>query len=75
MDRPIRFEAFPLDQAETAMGPDLATMFPWLNEVGYQINVAALKQKFGIPLTTFAEWIKTAHWANGCMLEPQAKGE
>ena len=30
--------------------------------VGYQINVAALKQTFGIPLTTFAEWIKTVDW-------------
>ena len=63
--RSIQFQGLPLEQAEAAMGHDLATMFRWFNEVGYQINVAALKQTFGIPLTTFAEWIKMVDWARG----------
>ena len=63
--RSIQFQGLPMEQAEAAMGHDLATMFRWFNEVGYQINVAALKQTFGIPLTTFAEWIKTVDWARG----------
>lgn len=63
--RSIQFQGLPLEQAEAAMGHDLAKMFRWFNEVGYQINVAALKQTFGIPLTTFAEWIKTVDWARG----------
>lgn len=63
--RSIQFQGLPLEQAEAAMGHDLATMFRWFNEVGYQINVAALKQTFRIPLTTFAEWIKTVDWARG----------
>lgn len=63
--RSIQFQALPLEQAEAALGYDLATMFRWFNEVGYQINVAALKQTFGIPLTTFAEWIKTVDWGRG----------
>ena len=63
MGRPIRFQEFPIDQAEAAMGHDLATMFRWFNEIGYAINIPELKQQFGIPLTTFAEWIKTMDWA------------
>ena len=63
--RSIQFRALPLEEAEAAIGDDLATMFRWFNEVGYQINVAALKQTFGIPLTTFAEWMKTIDWADG----------
>jgi uncharacterized protein YbjT (DUF2867 family) len=63
--RPIRFQEFPMEQAEAAMGHDLATMFRWFNEVGYAINILALKQQFGIPLTTFAEWIKTVDWTKG----------
>jgi uncharacterized protein YbjT (DUF2867 family) len=63
MGRPIRFQEFPIDQAEAAMGHDLATMFRWFNEIGYAINIPGLKQQFGIPLTTFAEWIKTMDWA------------
>lgn len=62
MGRPIRFQEFPLDQAEAAMGHDFATMFRWFNDVGYIINIPALKQKFGIPLTTFPEWIRTVDW-------------
>ena len=63
MGRPIRFQEFPMDQAEAAMGHDLATMFRWFNEVGYAIDIPALKQQFGIPLATFAEWMKTMDWA------------
>jgi uncharacterized protein YbjT (DUF2867 family) len=65
MGRPIRFQEFPLDQVEAAMGHDLATMFRWFNDVGYTINVPALRQKFGIPLTSFPEWVKTVDWSKG----------
>jgi uncharacterized protein YbjT (DUF2867 family) len=65
MGRPIRFQEFPLDQVEAAMGHDLATMFRWFNDVGYTINVPALTQKFGITLTSFPEWVKTVHRSKG----------
>jgi uncharacterized protein YbjT (DUF2867 family) len=60
--RSIRFLEFPMDQAEAAMGHDFATMFRWFNEIGYAIDISGLKQQFGIPLTTFAEWMKTVDW-------------
>jgi uncharacterized protein YbjT (DUF2867 family) len=63
--RPIRFQEFPIEQAEAAMGDDLTTMFRWFNEVGYAIDIPTLKQKFQMPLTTFAEWIKTVDWTKG----------
>ena len=62
MGRPIRFQEFQMEQAEAAMGHDLATMFRWFNEVGYAIDIPALTRQFGIPLTTFAEWLKTVDW-------------
>jgi uncharacterized protein YbjT (DUF2867 family) len=62
--RSITFQELPLEQAQATLGDDFTTMFRWFNEVGYQVNVAALKQKFGIPLTTFAQWMKTVDWAN-----------
>jgi uncharacterized protein YbjT (DUF2867 family) len=65
MGRPIHFEEFQMEQAEAAMGHDLATMFRWFNEVGYAINIPVLKQQFGMPLTTFAEWVKTVDWTKG----------
>jgi len=63
MGRPIRFQEFPLDQAEAAMGHDLAVMFKWFNDVGYAIDVPGLKRQFGLPLTAFAEWMKTVDWS------------
>ena len=63
--RSIRFQEFPLDQVETAMGHDLATMFRWFNDVGYAIDVPGLRQQFGIPLTSFTEWVKTVEWSKG----------
>jgi len=65
MGRPIRFQEFPLEQAEAAMGHDLAVMFKWFGDVGYAIDIPGLKRQFGLPLTTFAEWIKTVDWAKG----------
>ena len=62
MGRPISFQEFPLDQAEGALGHDFAVMFRWFNEIGYAIDIPKLKQQFGIPLTTFAEWAKTIEW-------------
>ena len=62
MGRPIRFQEFPMEQAEAVMAHDLTTMFRWFNEVGYAIDIPTLKQKFQMPLTTFAEWIKTVDW-------------
>jgi len=63
--RSIRFQEFPLYQVEAAMGHDLATMFRWFNDVGYAVDVPGLKQKFGIPLTSFTEWVKTVDWSKG----------
>jgi len=65
MGRLIRFQEFPLDQVEAAMGHDLATMFRWFNDVGYATDEPGLTQKFGMPLTSFTEWVKTVDWSKG----------
>jgi len=41
------------------MGSEFATMFRWFNDVGYVIDVCGLTQQFGIPLTSFTEWVRT----------------
>ena len=42
---------------------DFAVMFKWFHTVGFSVDILGLKQKFGIPLTSFAEVIATADWA------------
>jgi uncharacterized protein YbjT (DUF2867 family) len=63
MGRPIRFQEVPLDQAEAALGHDVALMYRWFNDVGYAVNIPALRQQFKIPLTSFTEWVKTVDWS------------
>lgn len=65
MNREITFQQMPDDQAEKALGDDMATMFRWFNDVGYSADIPALRQRYGIPLTTFAELISDAAWAKG----------
>lgn len=65
MNRTIRFQQLPDDQAEAAMGYDMATMFRWFNEVGYSADISALQQRYGIPLTTFGDLLAGVEWAKG----------
>jgi len=39
-------------------------MFAWFEKVGYNPNIEALKKDFGIPLKTFAEYLKDAPWVD-----------
>ena len=59
----MQFQQLADDQAEAAVGLDFALMFRWFNEVGYDVDIPALQQKWGIPLTTFKEIIAEALWA------------
>ncbi len=61
--RQIQFQQIPDDQVERLLGHDSALMFRWLNEVGYSVDIPALRQRYGIPLTAFADLIRTADLA------------
>ncbi|MFQ5656175.1 MAG: NmrA/HSCARG family protein [Candidatus Methylomirabilales bacterium] len=65
MGRRIQFQQMPDGQVEAAMGTDFALMFRWLNEVGFSVDIPALRQRFGIPLTSFTDVIARADWAKG----------
>lgn len=63
--RPLRCEQFPEDRVEAAMGRDAAVMFRWFDRVGYSVDVDALRRRYDIALTRFAELITAAEWAKG----------
>ncbi len=65
MNRTVTFEQMPDDQAEATMEHDMAAMFRWFNEEGYSADISALREQYGIPLTTFPELIAKAEWAKG----------
>jgi len=63
MGQSVKFQQLPDDQAEAAVGLDFAIMFRWFDEVGYDVNLPELRQRWGVSLKTFKETIAEAPWA------------
>lgn len=56
-NRAIRYERIPEEKAEEAFGHDLAEMYRWLDEVGFDVDIPGLKERYGIPLTSFSRFL------------------
>ncbi len=41
---------------------DMALMFEWFDNVGYNAEIGAQEQKYGIKPTAFNEWVRTQSW-------------
>ncbi len=54
----VRYQQLPFDQFEKAAGHEMAVMFRWFEEGGYDVDLAALRQE--LPnLTNFERWLNT----------------
>lgn len=56
---PTRFERQP-SEALRAEAPEVAKMFDWCNDKGYEADIVALRKRYP-ELLTFEEWLRT-HW-------------
>jgi uncharacterized protein YbjT (DUF2867 family) len=65
MGRPVQFHQIPDEEAAAMVGQDFSVMYRWFNSVGYSVDIPALRQRYGIPLTSFADLVTTADWAKG----------
>lgn len=57
MNRPIRYRRMPDEEAEERFGYDVASMYGWLNEDGYDVDIEALRRRYGIRLTPFGRFL------------------
>jgi len=58
---PVRYERIPADKAEAAVGADLATMFRWFDEKGYDVDLWICQERFRrheISLTSFRTYLE-----------------
>lgn len=58
--RTIRYDHIPEARAEETLGQDLATMFRWFNEHGYDVDIGGTRNQFeyyGIPLDSFRQYL------------------
>jgi uncharacterized protein YbjT (DUF2867 family) len=51
----IQYELIPDEQVESSVGHDMALMYRWFNETGYQVNIPALQSRWKMPLTKFED--------------------
>lgn len=58
--REVRYQQVPWEQFEKQVGHELTIMYKWFDEVGYQLDVAALRQE-NPRLMRFEAWLRT-HW-------------
>ena len=56
-NRKIRYEPIPEEKAEAAVGEDFASMYRWFNREGYNVDIEALKNRWGLRLTSFSRWL------------------
>jgi uncharacterized protein YbjT (DUF2867 family) len=61
LERPIEFVRQPMEQVR-AFSAETATMLEWFDRVGYNVDIPALEQRFGLQMTRFREWAQ-AHRA------------
>ncbi len=57
----ISYYQVPWDQFEEQMGEEGAFMYRWFNEVGYEADIAALRQEYP-ELTTFERYLRSHGW-------------
>jgi uncharacterized protein YbjT (DUF2867 family) len=61
MGRTIRFVEVSKEEARK-MSDDYAIMLEWFDRVGYNVDIAALTQKYGIRPATLSEWAARVNW-------------
>ena len=59
--REVEYYQVPWDQFEEQMGEEYAVMYRWFNEVGYEADIAALRQEYP-ELTTFERYLRSHGW-------------
>ena len=57
----IDYYQVPWDQFEEQMGEEYAVMYRWFNDVGYEADIAALRQEYP-ELTTFEQYLRGHGW-------------
>lgn len=56
--REVRYQQLAWAEFESQTGPEMTVMFRWFQEVGYHVNISALRQELPT-LTSFERWLNT----------------
>ena len=59
--REVSYYQVPWDQFEEQMGEEITVQYRWLNDMGYEADIAALQQEYP-DLTTFERYLRAHGW-------------
>jgi uncharacterized protein YbjT (DUF2867 family) len=69
--RPVRYVQVPWEQFRQAAGEEYERMYRWFEDVGYDVDIAALR-RIAPQLTTFEQYLRTHGWENAREPAPAA---
>ncbi len=58
----VKARHIPIEQAREQMGEDQALMFEWINEHGYEADIAGLRRDVGLDFTDFETYLAENGW-------------
>jgi uncharacterized protein YbjT (DUF2867 family) len=58
----LTYQIIPVEGSDKIMGRDVALMYKWFDEVGYNPNIPELINKYGVPIMRFTEYLAAAQW-------------
>jgi uncharacterized protein YbjT (DUF2867 family) len=61
LGREVRYEEVPLAAFESQAGSELASMWRWFKDVGYQADIPSLRQEYQ-RLTALDRWAQSQNW-------------
>ncbi len=59
--RKVEYAQVPWDEFREAYGEDLAVMYEWFDEVGYEVDIGALREEYP-ELTNFERYLRNHGW-------------
>lgn len=69
LGRQVRYVQVPWESFREIAGEEMALMYRWFNQVGYDVDIALLRQDFP-ELTTFDRWLSTQDWISASARGP-----
>ena len=62
LGRPVNYLQLPWDQFEQNAGEEMTRMYRWFNDVGYHVDIAALRSEYPA-LSTLEQALRQMPWA------------
>ena len=61
--KPVEYVQMAREEVEARIPAGLVALMDWVEREGYGVDIPALRERWGVPLTSFEEWLNTTDWS------------